>query len=163
MEISSGIIFTKKIKGKCHVLLGHVYNGKEPTIFDRSWGIPKGKVENGESLLDAALREFYEETGLVLNKNYYIFGQENRNVYPLVSATYNTYVKGQKTKKNLRAFLAIDLFNLSDGFNFISKINSQGFPEFDSFQWVDIDLAAYVVMFSQKQIFHKMMRLKNAF
>ena len=28
------------------------------------WGIPKGKIEAGETLLRGAMREFYEETSL---------------------------------------------------------------------------------------------------
>lgn len=33
------------------------------------WGIPGGKLNKGEPLIDAILREVYEETGFVLDKN----------------------------------------------------------------------------------------------
>lgn len=160
---SAGIILSRKENGKTKILLGHAFNGKEPNLFDRSWSLPKGKVEDGETLLEAAKREFFEETGLYLNKNYYIFGQENYNQYPLFVTTYNTTKNGQKFKKILSVFLAVDLFNISKDFDFHSKLNQKGNPEFDSYQWIDIDLAASVVMLSQKAIFHKLMRLKNAF
>jgi 8-oxo-dGTP pyrophosphatase MutT (NUDIX family) len=32
----------------------------------RTWGVPGGKIERGESLLDGALRELREETGIVI-------------------------------------------------------------------------------------------------
>lgn len=55
MEISAGllIIFDNK------VLLA------KPTKGTREmWGIPKGKVEEGEQLIDAAIRETREEVGI---------------------------------------------------------------------------------------------------
>ncbi len=39
-----------------------VQEGKEHCY--RQWGLPGGRVEPGEPLLDAAVREVYEETGL---------------------------------------------------------------------------------------------------
>jgi predicted NUDIX family NTP pyrophosphohydrolase len=50
--------------GKLEVLLAHpggpYWRGKD----DASWTIPKGEVAAGEELLDAAQREFEEETGV---------------------------------------------------------------------------------------------------
>ncbi len=36
---------------------------------DDVWGIPKGWIEENENLLEAAKREFSEETGMLLNPN----------------------------------------------------------------------------------------------
>jgi 8-oxo-dGTP pyrophosphatase MutT (NUDIX family) len=59
MEISSGILILFKDK----ILLAH------PTrSSDNMWGIPKGKVEDDETLLDTALRETREEIGLNVPK-----------------------------------------------------------------------------------------------
>jgi predicted NUDIX family NTP pyrophosphohydrolase len=41
---------------------GPYYEGKESGF----WGIPKGQVEKNETIIDAAFREFTEETGLNL-------------------------------------------------------------------------------------------------
>jgi len=55
-EISSGIIVYKKtIEGPRFLILYHGH---------RYWNFPKGKIEKGESSLQTALRETYEETGL---------------------------------------------------------------------------------------------------
>ena len=40
-----------------------------PTSGGNRWDFPKGRVNQGEDHLDAAIRETFEETGLVLNKD----------------------------------------------------------------------------------------------
>lgn len=57
-SISAGVIITD---GN-YVLLCHVTGSKH---FD----LPKGKVEPGEELIDAAIRELYEETSIIVSKD----------------------------------------------------------------------------------------------
>lgn len=52
MELSAGIIFLSDDS----ILLGHATETPH-------WDIPKGHVEKGESHIDAAIRECFEETG----------------------------------------------------------------------------------------------------
>ena len=66
MVVSAGILVHRTGGDGPEVLLGHpggpFWRGRDLG----SWSIPKGLVEPGEELLDAALREFTEETGLAL-------------------------------------------------------------------------------------------------
>lgn len=50
--------------GKLQVLLAHPGGQLFKNKDDDSWTIPKGEVEPGENLLEAAKREFQEETGV---------------------------------------------------------------------------------------------------
>lgn len=163
MKHSAGIILIRKDKNKSKVLLGHSFSGKEPNLYDKKWTIPKGKTEFNETLLETAKREFKEETGLALNKNYYIFGQENYINYPILTTKYKTQFNNKKEPKILSVFLAFDFLNLSKDFEFKSILDKNGNPELDDFKWVDLEIAKSVVMVSQRTIFEKLLRLSFMF
>lgn len=55
---SAGAIILREIEGKLKIALAH--NARATN----SWVLPKGHVEEGESLEQAAMREIYEEAGL---------------------------------------------------------------------------------------------------
>src|SRR2546421_11366227 len=55
---SAGAIILREVEGKLKVALAH------HSRTTKSWVLPKGHVEEGESLEQAALREIHEETGL---------------------------------------------------------------------------------------------------
>ena len=61
--VSAGILLYRRRRGELEVFLAHpggpFWRGREAG----AWTIPKGLVAEGEALLDAARREFQEETG----------------------------------------------------------------------------------------------------
>ena len=57
IEAAGGVVWRRSSKGTIKVLLVH-----RPRYDD--WSLPKGKLDPGESHLQAALREVEEETGL---------------------------------------------------------------------------------------------------
>lgn len=124
--IAAGIFLVNKEK---QVLICHPTN--HPSNV---WSIPKGKIEDGEEPIDAAIRETYEESNVDLSKA--------ESFIPLEVQTYS------HKKKSIKAFLVLESKNPKVDFNsFELKCNSKvpkkegGFPEMDDFVWVDIEIA----------------------
>ena len=61
--LSAGIILFRSREGSVEVLLGHPGGPYWRNKDAGAWMIPKGAVEPGEALAEAALREFEEELG----------------------------------------------------------------------------------------------------
>src|SRR6059036_3676914 len=55
---SAGAVILREIEGELKIALA------QHQRTDKTWVLPKGHVEEGESLEQAALREIYEEAGL---------------------------------------------------------------------------------------------------
>lgn len=64
-RISAGLLMYRVREGKLQVFLAHPGGPFFARKDDGVWTIPKGEPEPGEDLLDAAKREFEEETGMV--------------------------------------------------------------------------------------------------
>jgi predicted NUDIX family NTP pyrophosphohydrolase len=62
-KISAGILLYRRRSGALEVFLVHPGGPFWAKKDDGAWSIPKGEVEGDEALLDAARREFREETG----------------------------------------------------------------------------------------------------
>ncbi len=79
----------KKIKKKCTLIKaagGLVRNANNDYLFiyrNKKWDLPKGKVEDGEKMKDAALREVEEECGVKIFEN-----------GPKLCKTYHVYELG---------------------------------------------------------------------
>jgi len=61
---SAGLLLYRKVRGSVEVFLVHPGGPFWVKKDDGAWSIPKGEFEEGEAPLDAAKREFREETGL---------------------------------------------------------------------------------------------------
>jgi bis(5'-nucleosidyl)-tetraphosphatase len=102
----------------------------------RNWGFPKGHVEPGEGLLDAAIRETQEETTLVAGEDYILTGGDD-----LVSITYKTSERDKTTGKSRTVLKTATYFlatRASDKEPFLPVSDELGRPENDEWRWVPI-------------------------
>jgi len=70
MKQSAGILLYKKEHGKLLVFLVHPGGPFWKNKDAGSWSIPKGEFADDEAALDAAVREFKEETGIGLSGDF---------------------------------------------------------------------------------------------
>src|SRR5262245_8694639 len=63
--VSAGLLLFRRPGGKLEVFLVHPGGPFWKNRDEGVWSIPKGLVDEGEEPLEAACREFHEETGLV--------------------------------------------------------------------------------------------------
>ncbi len=63
-RVSAGLLMYRIQDGKLQVLLAHPGGPLFKHKDEGAWTIPKGEIEPGEDLLEAAKREFEEETGV---------------------------------------------------------------------------------------------------
>ncbi|MGM0439042.1 MAG: bis(5'-nucleosyl)-tetraphosphatase [Patescibacteria group bacterium] len=91
MEKSAGFVIYRKEKGEIKfLLLKYPSDGREVDY----WGLPKGHIENKESVEEAALRELFEETGIKEKEidvkegfrevNKYYFKHEGDSIFKIV-------------------------------------------------------------------------------
>lgn len=113
------------------------------------WGIPKGKIDQGENPEDAAKREFFEETGLIP---------------PNVPRYYLGKIKYPSGKKEVSVWT----FEFDPPKEFMFKSNytktkdSAGktviVPEIDEWTWFNIKDAQKNIMISQREIISRFLR-----
>jgi predicted NUDIX family NTP pyrophosphohydrolase len=69
-KVSAGLLLYRFRAGRLQVLLVHPGGPFFRNKDLGAWSIPKGEPDEGEPLLDAAKREFREETGFVVDGEY---------------------------------------------------------------------------------------------
>ena len=113
MEVSAGIIVKDETVETVSYLWVSAYS---------NWDFPKGHVENGETLLEAALRELWEETTL-----------SNSDIQ--VTGTMAPPVIYKGGKKTAHYFLADRISNTEP---FLPVNPELGHPENDEYRWMTI-------------------------
>ena len=94
--------------------------------ISQKWGPPKGHVEKGESLVDTAVRETYEETGIKINsKNSIKFKDLNKH-YQIILAkiTFFIFILNEETTYeplDSKEICSVEWFDIEE----LKKINSE--------------------------------------
>ena len=142
---SAGLLMYKRENGEVKVFLCKTSSRKNP--FDKIWGIPKGKVDEEESLLGAAKREFFEETNLKA---------PNIPMFHLGSFIYPSKLK--------KLHCWIFEYNPPNNFKWKSNTyikNGNEIPEIDAWEWFTIDNAKKYIMLAQQEIIEKFEQFIN--
>lgn len=136
---SAGLLLYRKTGGSLEVFLVHPGGPFWATKDNGAWSIPKGELEETENPLDAAKREFREETGFVAEGNF-------QALEPI----------RQKSGKIVYAWaLRCDLDATATKSNTFSMEWPRGsgrvheFPEIDRAEWFKIGLARKKILKGQ--------------
>jgi predicted NUDIX family NTP pyrophosphohydrolase len=139
MKKSAGILIYRKKNGKIQVFLVHPGGPFWKNKDLNSWSIPKGEIENEEDIKNTALREFEEETGIVLTdedkeKIFYLGEVKSKNKIVYVFALEKDLGDGIKIKSNL------------------IKTEFGEFPEIDKGEYFDLEVAKEKLVSYQKEL-----------
>jgi predicted NUDIX family NTP pyrophosphohydrolase len=139
MKKSAGILIYRKKNGKIQVFLVHPGGPFWKNKDLNSWSIPKGEIENEEDLKNTALREFEEETGIVLTD------KDKEKIF---------YLGEVKSKNKIVYVFALEK-DLGDEIKIKSNLVKTEFGEFleiDKGEYFDLEVAKEKLVSYQKEL-----------
>ena len=148
MKYSAGLLVARK-SPTAQFLLIHLGGPYWKDQDAGAWCFPKGLLEEGEESLDAAKREWSEETGLTLPKGEYV-------PLPVIVSS----------RKTVTTFLVVEDVNIS---GFTSNLftlewpkgsgTHQEFPEADTIEWCTYDVAMVRIHKYLRPVLHHAMKV----
>mmetsp|Transcript_29802 Transcript_29802/g.41922 ORF Transcript_29802/g.41922 Transcript_29802/m.41922 type:complete len:228 (+) Transcript_29802:78-761(+) len=156
--ISAGFLIRSS---KSKFLLCHATkspNGKW-TKYDGNWTVPKGIVEEGESKIDAAIRELREETNIdLLHRSFRELLPPNLNdadpfvVFPVGEKKVHLFLledeQGRLQDPSIELKCSTKIENMHPSLSYLI-----GLPEVDGYMWVEREDAEKMVYKSQQKLF----------
>ena len=127
-EFSAGGVLVRTIRGRPMVA------AIRPNGRDRVWALPKGRIDQGETAADTAVREVREETGV-----------EGRVVEKLGDVRY---VYTASWKGGARIFKVVSFFLLRAGRGRIGEIAEEMRIEVAEARWLPLDEAPQLLTYS---------------
>lgn len=144
---SAGLLMYKKVGNDVHVFLCRPFS-IDPSRKSH-WGIPKGRIDQGENPEDAAQREFFEETGLMPpNVPRYYLG---KIAYPSGKKEVSVWAFEFDPPKN---------FEFKSNYTKVKDQNGDSIviPEIGEWSWFNIKDASKIIMRSQREIVSRFLR-----
>lgn len=159
-EKSAGILIYRKNKNTniLEVLLGKMGGPYWENRNSNVWNIPKGHIELDEDILTCALREFNEETGLVIpaeyiNKLQYL-GETKTSKNKKIVYIYSLEYDFAPDKYDVEIMSNLFELEYPKGSGIIINV-----PELSKAKYFDIN-AAYKYIFSYQQVFLDLLKEK---
>lgn len=123
MRHSAGIIPYRINNGKCEFFVGHP--GGPRWSEKNYWAMLKGRIEEGENEMEAALREFQEESGVSIPEN-------------LMDKMFKIGTVIQNSKKMVTAF-AVEFPDILPEKCRSNMADNCDWPEIDDYAWIDYE------------------------
>jgi predicted NUDIX family NTP pyrophosphohydrolase len=128
---SAGVLLYRKLNNMMQVFLVHPGGPFWKNKDDGSWSVPKGEYEDDEDPLDAAKREFYEETGEYIDGRFIKLSPIKQKSGKIVQAWA---VQGDIDDQNIKSNFFEMEWPPKSG-------KTQQFPEVDRGEWFSIEQA----------------------
>ncbi|WP_201353149.1 NUDIX domain-containing protein [Hydrogenimonas urashimensis] len=135
-RVSAGILPFRQKEGGTEVYLIHM-GGPFWRKRERAWSIVKGEVEEGEDLLTAAKREFFEETGERIEGSFLPLG---------TAKTSNKIIHAWAVRAEPSTRIVSNMFELEWP---PGSGRKRSFPEADRAAWFPLKRAEEVIVKSQ--------------
>lgn len=148
---SAGILLFRFKNGKLEVMLVHPGGPFWAKKDEGAWSIPKGLIEEKENPLDAAKREFKEETGFEVDGDFIELGE--------IRQPSGKIIHIWALEKDLDVTKIV-----SNTFTLEWPKNSgkvREYPEVDKAGWFDIEQAKKKIVKGQRGFIDKLMEILN--
>jgi predicted NUDIX family NTP pyrophosphohydrolase len=149
---SAGILLYRIKNGKTEVLLGHPGGPLWVHKDEGHWSIPKGEFTDDEEPIEAAKREFYEETGARINGEFIALKPVTQRNGKLV---YGFAVQGDFDV----SFFKSNTFKM-EWPPYSGKI--QEHPEIDKVEWFEPEKAKEKLSYSQQSFLEELEKIVNS-
>jgi predicted NUDIX family NTP pyrophosphohydrolase len=148
-KLSAGLLMYRRRDDRTEVLLGHP-GGPFWTRKDLgAWSIPKGEINPGENPVDAARREFREETGFPPDGTLLPLGALKQPSGKLIHAWA---FEGDCDPAAIKSETFSMEWPPRSGLN-------QQFPEIDRAAWFSVEEALKRILVGQRGFIHELMRI----
>lgn len=138
-RMSAGLLMYRRVNGRLEVFLAHPGGPLWANRDEGAWTIPKGELEDGEDPLEAARREFEEETGFEVSG---VLRSLGSNRQPGGKMVYAWAIEGDADPGALKS----NTFMLRWPRN---SSRLEEFPEVDRADWFTLEIARKKIMKGQ--------------